>query len=269
MDDPIKAAPTARLDGKLSGMQNILSDALYEMGYDDTLVDILIQRNLIAFDFVNDTSHIIDQLEEHYGESVLYGGLENAITFEGLSASLRGELGSVWRASKGDVFFKRVRHIIADPIEKLGMKAVTRHELENSSPFSEELESVKRHLTIDYGEFNSYLPNVHLVIYNPANFRVIAVTLCAVNLRNRVIEAAYWKRKLQTDGNRASIQFYLITADIGKTLQIANVPTKERVIAEVELDGTYVLTAEELEESDKVKLFEHFIPDLKRVIERR
>ena len=42
---------------------------------------------------------------------------------------------------------------------------------------------------------------------------------------------------------------------------------KSRIIAEIELDGTYVLTAEELEESDKVKLFEHFIEDFKQVIE--
>ena len=70
---------------------------------------------------------------------------------------------------------------------------------------------------------------------------------------------AYWKRKLQADENSASIKYYLITADIDKTLEIVDLPKKERVIAETELDGTYVLTAEVLEESDKVKLFEHFI----------
>ena len=32
------------------------------------------------------------------------------------------------------------------------------------------------------------------------------------------------------------------------------------------MDNTTVLTAEVLEESDKVKLFEHFIEDLKQVI---
>ena len=65
-------------------MKNILEDALYEMGYDDTLVDTLIERNVIDFSTVDYTSHIIDQLEEHYGESVLYGDLEDAVTFEGL-----------------------------------------------------------------------------------------------------------------------------------------------------------------------------------------
>ena len=37
---------------------------------------------------------------------------------------------------------------------------------------------------------------------------------------------------------------------------------KERVIAEADLDGTYVLTGEALEQSDKVKLFEHFIYEI-------
>ena len=44
-------------------------------------------------------------------------------------------------------------------------------------------------------------------------------------------------------------------------------PAKEpRIIAEIDLDGVYVLTAGALAESDKVKLFEHFIEDIKQVI---
>ena len=38
---------------------------------------------------------------------------------------------------------------------------------------------------------------------------------------------------------------------------------KGRAIVEVDLDGSYVLTEGEIEESNKVKLFEHFIEDLK------
>ena len=81
--EPIKAAPIARGGTNLDGMRNILTDALYEMGYDDTLVDTLIERNIIDFDRVDYTSHIIYQLEEHYGESILCGGLEKAIAIEG------------------------------------------------------------------------------------------------------------------------------------------------------------------------------------------
>ena len=265
-DEAIKAAPTAISDGQLSGMRNILTDALYEMGYDDTLVDILIERNVIDFSIVDYTSHIIYQLEEHYGESVLWGDLEDAVACEGLTASLTGELGENWCASEGNTFQERIRRIITDPIEKLGMKVITRYELENNSTFSEELESVKRHLTIDYGEFNIYLPSVDFVIYTPENSCVLAVISCIVNLKNRIIEKAYWKRKLQVDEGKASIKYYLVTADIDETLKIVDLPKKERVIAETDLDGTYVLTKENLQESDKVKLFEHFIEDLKQVI---
>ena len=266
MDEPVKAAPTARSDSELSGMKNILTDALYELGYDDTLVDTLIERNVIDFSSVEYTSHIIYQLEEHYGEAALWQ-LEDAIALEGLSAYLSGELGENWRTSKAPTFRERIQHIITNPIEKLGMKVVTRRELEDNSTFSEELEGVKRHLTIDYTEFNSYLPDIDLVIYTPGNSRITAVVACAVNLKNRVFDIAYWRHKLQAEKNRASIKFYLITADIDETLKIIDLLSKSRVIAEAELDGTYVLTAEALEESDKVKLFERFIEDFKQVIE--
>ena len=88
-DKAIKAAPTARSGGELSGMRNILTDALYEMGYDNTLVDTLIERNIIDFSTVDYTSHIIYQLEEYYGECILCGGLEKAIANEGLKVDLK------------------------------------------------------------------------------------------------------------------------------------------------------------------------------------
>ena len=121
---------------------------------------------------------------------------------------------------------------------------------------------------IDYGEFNSYLPDVDLIIYTPENFDVIAVISCAVDLKNRIIEQAYWKRKLQAEKKRTSIKFYLIATDLDETLKVMNSPKRERIIAETDLDGTYVLTAEALEESDKVRLFEHFIEDFKKLIEQ-
>ena len=88
MDKPIKAAPTAHGGTNLDGMRNILTDALYEMGYDDTLVDTLIVRNVIDFSTVNYTSDVMDDLIERYGESVLCGGLPDTVICEALDASL-------------------------------------------------------------------------------------------------------------------------------------------------------------------------------------
>ena len=87
-DEAIKAAPTARSDGELSGMRNILTDALYEMGYDGILVDTLIERNVIDFSTVDYTSHVIYQLEEYYGECILCGGLEKAVANEDLKVDV-------------------------------------------------------------------------------------------------------------------------------------------------------------------------------------
>ena len=42
----IKAAPTARGGTNLDGMRNILTDALYEMGYDDTVVPPFIRAKI-------------------------------------------------------------------------------------------------------------------------------------------------------------------------------------------------------------------------------
>ena len=268
MDEPIKAAPTARSDGELSGMKNILTDALYELGYDDTLVDTLIERNVIDFSIVDYTNDIKYQLEEHYGESILWdNSLEELVVLEGLGLSLTGELGRSWRASDADTFQERIRHVITGPIEAFGMKVITRYELVKSTILPEELEGVKRHLSIDYGAFDPYLPHVDLVIYTPENSRIIAVIVCAVNLKNRVFDMAYWKLKLQTDENSAAIKYYLITTDIDEILKSADLPHIRRAVIETDLDGTYVLTAKPLKESDKVKLFEHFIEDLKQVIE--
>ena len=267
MNKPIIAAPTAREDRPLEGKRNILTDALYEMGYDDTLVDILIERNVIDFSTVNYTSHIKYQLEEHYGESVVWPDLEDTVACEGLDIFLTGELGENWRNSKGDTFQYRIRHVITDPLRKLGLKVVSRYDLVKTDTLSAELESVKRHLTIDYGEFNSGLPYVNLAIYTPKNSRVIAVISCIVNLKPRIFDTVYWKLKFREEEDKASIKFYLITTDIDETLKIANLPKKGRAIVESDLDGTYVLTEADIKQSDKVKLFEHFIEDLKKLVE--
>ena len=265
---PIIAAPTARGDHPLEGKRNILTDALYEMGYDDTLVDILIERNVIDFSLVDYTDDIKYQLGERYGESILWDdNLEDAVACEVLTASLTGDIGNDWTSSESNTFQERIRDMIAKLIEKLGLKVVLRYDLVKTDTLSEELESVKRHLTIDYGAFNSEIPYINLAIYTAENSRVIAVISCIVDLKPRFFDTVYWKLKFQEDEDKAAIKFYLITTDMDETLRIANSSRKERAILETDLDGIYVLTASEFQQSDKVKLFGHFIEDLKKLIE--
>lgn len=171
-----------------------------------------------------------------------------------------------WRAFKGKNLEKLVQYIISDEVEDLGLKVVNGNELERSKRLPIELSQVKRNLAIDYGEFGLHLPDVDIIIYDPQNYKVLAVISSKVTLRERIAQTGYWKLKLLQDEATKHIKVYFITPDEDGTLSYKMPAKKGRAIVEVDLDGSYVLTEGAIEESEKVKLFEHFIEDLKRLL---
>ena len=183
-----------------------------------------------------------------------------------LSEKPNGDHEQSWRAFKGKNFEKLIQYIITDSIESLGMKVINGNKLERSKNLSYELSLVKRNLAIDYGEYGLHLPDVDIVVYDPKNMRVIAVISSKVTLRERIAQTGYWKLKLLADKTTEHIKVYFITPDEDGTLTTTYLPKKGRAIVEIDLDGTYVLTEADLEESDKVKLFEYFIEDFKQLI---
>jgi len=173
-----------------------------------------------------------------------------------------------WRAFKGKNLEKLVIHIIKDEVESLGLKIVEGNTLErkNSNNLSEELNRVKRNLLIDYGEFGSHLPDVDIIIYEPKTREVIAVLSSKVTLRERIAQTGYWKIKLSQDKITKHIKVFFVTPDEDKTLSIRKPAKKGRAIVEVDTDGSYVMSEEEIEESNKVKKFDKFLVDLKNLI---
>jgi len=173
-----------------------------------------------------------------------------------------------WRAFKGKNLEKLILYIIKDEVENLGLKAVEGNTLErtNSKNLPEELNRVKRNLLIDYGEFGSHLPDVDIIIYNPENYEVIAVISSKVTLRERIAQTGYWKIKLSQDKITKDIKVFFVTPDKDKTLSIREPAKKGRAIVEIDTDGSYVMSEEEIEESDKVKKFDKFLSDLKDLI---
>ena len=117
---------------------------------------------------------------------------------------------------------------------------------------------------IDYGEYGYHLPDVDLVIYEPITFKIIAILSSKVTLRERIAQTGYWKLKLSNDGITKHIKVLFITLDEDSTLTNKTRAKKGRAIAEIDTDGTYVLTTDNLEESDNVKLFDKFIEDIGR-----
>ena len=176
-----------------------------------------------------------------------------------------------WRAFKGKNFEKLIIHIIKEEVESLGLKVVDGNMLErtNSKNLSRELSQVKRNLLVDYGEFGSHLPDVDIIIYDPKTLKIIAVISSKITLRERIAQTGYWKLKLMQDEVTKHIKVFFITPDEDGTLKTKTPAKKGRAIVEIDTDGSYVMSEEEVEESDKVKMFDKFIEDLKRLANGR
>ena len=127
---------------------------------------------------------------------------------------------------------------------------------------------VKRNLLVDYGEFGSHLPDVDIIIYNPKDFKVIAAISSKVTLRERIAQTGYWKIKLASDRATEHIKVYFVTPDEDGTLTVKKPTKKGRAIVEIDTNGSYVLSETDIEESDKVKMFNKFMEDLKGLIKK-
>jgi len=171
-----------------------------------------------------------------------------------------------WRAFKGKNLEKVVEYIITKEVEALGLRVINGNMLERSNKLPAELSKVKRNLAVDYGEFGLHLPDIDIIIYNPKNCNVLAAISSKVTLRERIAQTGYWKLKLLQDDNTKHIKIYFITPDEDGTLTIRKPAKKGRAIVEVDTDGSYVMSEDNIEESDKVKMFDKFIDDLKKLI---
>jgi len=173
-----------------------------------------------------------------------------------------------WRAFKGKNLEKLVLYIIQDEIERLGLKIIDGNYLERSNGrnLSVEENKVKRNLLVDFGKFGSFLPDVDLVVYDAKDCKVIAVLSSKVTLRERIAQTGYWKIKLSQDKITENIKVFFITPDEDHTLTYKEPMKKGRAIVELDTDGSYIMSEEEIEESDKVKQFDKFILDLRRLV---
>lgn len=172
-----------------------------------------------------------------------------------------------WRAFKGKNFEKLVLYIIRKEVESFGLKIVNGNTLERtlSRNLSFELSKVKRNLLVDYGEFGSHLPDVDLIIYEPESYKIVAVISSKITLRERIAQTGYWKIKLSDDDVTQHIKVFFVTPDEDGTLLSKKPAKKGRAIVEIDTDGAYVMSETPIEESKKVKMFDKFIPDLKKL----
>ncbi len=173
-----------------------------------------------------------------------------------------------WRSFKGKNLEKLIEYIITDEVESLGLCVINGNSLEKTfeKNLSDELSQVKRNLYIDYGEFGAHLPDIDIVVYKPETSKIIALLSIKVTLRERIAQTGYWKMKLLQAKATKHIKVYFVTPDEDGTLTSKEPTKKGRAIVEVDTDGGYVLSETNIEESKKVKMFDKFFDDLKKVL---
>jgi type II restriction enzyme len=176
-----------------------------------------------------------------------------------------------WRAWKGKNLEKLILYMIEKEVESLGLGLIAGSKLERSKSenLSYELSMVKRNLLVDFGEFGCHLPDVDIIVYIPKTYEILAVISSKVTLRERIAQTGYWKIKLSKDEVTKRIKVFFVTPDEDKTLAIRRPTKKGRAIVEVDTDGSYVMSTTQVEESNRVKMFDKFIDDLKRLKESR
>jgi len=175
-----------------------------------------------------------------------------------------------WRAFKGKNLEKLILYIIKKEVEGLGLKIVDGNKFERTASrnLSLELGKVKRNLLVDYGEFGSHLPDVDIIIYEPITAKIIAVISSKVTLRERIAQTGYWRIKLSSDKVTEHIKVFFVTPDEDRTLSTRKPAKKGRAIVEVDTDGSYVMSESPIEESEKVKTFDKFIDDLRKLLDQ-
>ena len=205
-------------------------------------------------------SEIFEEAREKYKQEYLASPKAQKVIAQGKVPDAEQS----WKAFKGKNFEKLILHTIAGKFQtELNLRCIPGQWLSRKK-LSEELGKVYRNLLIRYGQW-SLLPDIDLVIYEPTNCRVVGVISCKITLRERIAQTAYWKLKLAGDPLTMHIRGYFVTADEdGDLIEGLARPTRNRILVEHELDGTYVLR--DVTESEKVKAFPKLIEDIRRLV---
>lgn len=171
-----------------------------------------------------------------------------------------------WRSFKGKNYEKIIEHILIEEIHFLGLEIINGNVLEKSIRLPDDLENVRRNLLVNFGEYGYHLPDVDIIIYNPKNQNILAVLSAKVTLRERIAQTGYWKIKLSMCNKTKKIKVYFVSLDEDNTFKESKQVKKGRAITETDTDGAYLMTKEKFAVSEKIKSFEFFLKDLKKLV---
>jgi type II restriction enzyme len=140
-------------------------------------------------------------------------------------------------------------------------------------------EIITRKLAVKYGEY-LLLPDTDMAIVDhnfadPWKSEVLAIVSCKTSLRERIAQACYWKLKLLSSDITKNTHVFLATTDNDEDFFIRDKTnyagkSRNRIIAEYELDGVYILRDDFKPEweSSKVKRYDRMFEDLVRIFQK-
>ena len=127
-----------------------------------------------------------------------------------------------------------------------------KEEFKNIKLFTEgEIEAndyLHQKLSIKYGPKERLLPDIDMAVVDfnkrePHLSQIVAIISCKTSLRERIAQACYWKLKLRDSPATSHVKVYLATSDNDEDFapKKNGDRTRDRIIAEFELDGIYIL----------------------------
>ena len=172
-----------------------------------------------------------------------------------------------WNSWSGHNLQRLITFIIKDFIQTLSKEiGITNDKRLSRKKLNKELDRVRRNVEVFYDK-HSVVPDADIIVYSKKNCSVRMIISCKASLRERVAQAAYWKLKLSTSKITKDIKMVLVSTDNDKIFTYKDKDiTKSRIIAEYELDGSYIFR--DIEESKKVRNFNQIFKDLKSLLNK-
>ncbi|MDR3049365.1 MAG: BsaWI family type II restriction enzyme [Elusimicrobiota bacterium] len=172
-----------------------------------------------------------------------------------------------WQSLKNNTLHRFVEYIVADMAKDLKLGFVTGNKIRFTVPhdLTAELNKIKRNLLVDYGgEYDARVPNMDIVIYEPKSSKVFAIVFMS-ELKERVLNAVYWKLKFDSCPYSNHIKVFFVTSDSKKF------PTNnkfDRMCGSVlsDIDGYYVFSERKRAKNDNIQNFDEFFDDLQKAV---
>ncbi len=206
-----------------------------------------------GYNFIKD---IFDELKPQY--------IEIAIS--------RGKNGSQsWNSWSGKALQNLIERIVIEFVKNSQYPiGITSNDELMVKNLSHTLDTIKRNIVVFYNEIG-IVPDADIIIYDKNLLKVIAVLSSKASLRERIAQAAYWKKKFVESKVTNGILCYLVSTDNdGDFIQKdkrGNELSRSRIIVEYgELDGAYIFR--EIPESNKIKNFDQIEADLLKIFDR-